>query len=87
MLDRSHETEAERGATRARPPEPAPPLQFGTLGWASAMGNSAVARIARQSVDAPPELALEEDAGAMLEPEDGAEPGLAIEELPEELPE
>ena len=78
MLERSRDPEAERGAKRARRPEPAPPLQFGTLGWASAMGNQAVARLARQSAE-PPEL--EEEV------EETEEAGPVLEELPEELPE
>ena len=78
MLDRRREQESEPGAERARRPEPAAALQFRTPAWASAMGNQAVARLARQ--------AAEEDA--LLEPESEiAEDGLALDELPEELPE
>ena len=77
MLDRRREQEAEPGAERARRPEPAAPLQFRTPAWASAMGNQAVARLARQAA---------EEEGLETESET-AEDGLALDELPEELPE
>ena len=92
MLDRRRESEYERDEQRARPPEPAPPLQVGTLGWASAVGNQAVARLARQTTEQePPED--EAEAGAGVEPgvederpeAEGEAP--AAEELPDELPE
>ena len=43
----------EDRATATRPPEPAPaePARAGTLDWASAMGNQAVARLARQAME------------------------------------
>ncbi len=71
----------ERGEERARPAAPAPPLQAGTLGWASAVGNQAVARAAasRTSVarevaeEEAPEAEAEAEAGAEAEPEVGAE--------------
>ena len=47
---REHE---EVPSTGARPPEPAPPdaVRAGSLDWASAIGNQAVARLARQSME------------------------------------
>jgi hypothetical protein len=90
--DRKRDPEVERGgAERARPAvAPVAPLTVGTLGWASAVGNHAVARAAaaRTSVarePAEPELEAESEAelgGAELEAE-----GPAVEDLPEELPE
>ncbi len=77
MLDRRREQEAEPGAERARRPEPAAPLRFRTPAWASAMGNQAVARLAREAAE---EEALETESEI-------AEDGLALDELPEELPE
>ena len=57
-MDRlSREREGER-TTTTRPPEPAPePAQAGSMEWASAMGNQAVARLARQALE--PELETE----------------------------
>jgi hypothetical protein len=56
-MDRlSREREDERTAT-TRPPEPVP-APAGPMQWASAMGNQAVARLARQAME--PEL--EEEA-------------------------
>jgi hypothetical protein len=56
-MDRlSREREDERTAT-SRPPEPVP-APTGPMEWASAMGNQAVARLARQAME--PEL--EEEA-------------------------
>ncbi len=78
MLDRTREQEAEPGAERARRPEPAAPLQFRTPAWASAMGNQAVARLARQAAEEEELLETESET---------AEDGLALDELPEELPE
>ena len=47
----SREREEDR-ATTTRPPEPAPaaPERAGSLDWASAIGNQAVARLARQTL-------------------------------------
>ena len=72
------EREEER-VSSTRPPEPAPPEAHrpGSLDWASAMGNQAVARLARQAIDhedeapeaeseaeaAPPEVAALESQG------------------------
>ena len=55
-MELSRERDAER---QARPPEPAPPapVRSGALDWASAMGNQAVARLARQAAE--PEAAEE----------------------------
>ena len=49
-MELSRERDAER---QARPPEPAPPepARSGALDWASAMGNQAVARLARQAAE------------------------------------
>ena len=69
--------EREEEQVSSRPPEPAPPeaLRPGSLDWASAMGNQAVARLARQAMDheeepaeseseeAPPEVAALESQG------------------------
>lgn len=62
-MDRvSREREDDR-TTTSRPPEPAPePARPGSLQWASAMGNQAVAALARQAME--PE---EEGAEAELE--------------------
>jgi hypothetical protein len=48
----SREREEDR-ATTTRPPEPAPaaPERAGSLDWASAIGNQAVARLARQAME------------------------------------
>ena len=56
-MDRvSREREDDR--LTQRPPEPAPePGRAGTMEWASAMGNQAVAQLARQAME--PELAEE----------------------------
>jgi hypothetical protein len=72
----SREREEER-VSSTRPPEPAPPeaVRPGSLDWASAMGNQAVARLARQAIDhedeaaepeteeVPPEVAQLESQG------------------------
>ena len=57
-MELSRERDAER---QARPPEAAPPepVRSGALDWASAMGNQAVARLARQAVE-PEETELAE---------------------------
>jgi hypothetical protein len=62
-MDISREREDDR-ATRTRPPEPAPaePERIGSLSWASAIGNQAVARLARQAME--PEVAEAETAEA-----------------------
>ena len=51
-MHHSREREEDR-ATSVRPPEPAPPeaVRPGSLDWASAVGNQAVARLARQTLD------------------------------------
>jgi|SRR3954471_16134903 hypothetical protein len=91
VLDRKRDPEAERGEEQARPAVPAPPLQPGTLGWASAVGNQAVARVAASRAALAREEVAEEEApeaeaqaGGEME-EEGEAP--APEELPEELPE
>jgi hypothetical protein len=63
-MDRlSREREDER-TTTTRPPEQAP-APAGPMAWASAMGNQAVARLARQAME--PELEEEEGPGAEAE--------------------
>ena len=61
-MDRlSREREDDRETTR--PPEPAPqPAGPGSLQWASAIGNQAVARLARQAME--PEVEEEAEAEA-----------------------
>jgi len=51
-MEHSREREEDR-ATSVRQPEPAPPetAHEGSLGWASAIGNQAVARLARQAME------------------------------------
>jgi hypothetical protein len=92
VLDRKRDPEVERsGEERARPATPAPPLTVGTLGWASAVGNQAVARAAASRATVAREEAELEEPEAETEeapPEMAAEAeGPAVEELPEELPE
>jgi hypothetical protein len=67
-MDLSREREEDR-ATTTRPPEPAPaePVRSGALDWASAMGNQAVARLARQALD-------HEEEGAEAEAEEAPPP-------------
>ena len=103
MLDHRREQESERQEERARPQQPAPALQFGTPVWASAMGNQAVARLARQAAEEeevpaeaeaaaaeamPPELLEEPGAEAAGEPAAAAGPEVEGEGgIPEDLPE
>ena len=65
----SREREEEQ-ATTTRPPEPAPalPERSGAMDWASAMGNQAVARLARQAIDHEDEAA-ESEAESEVPPE------------------
>ena len=74
------EREDERvSSTRPPEPEPAPPeaVRPGSLDWASAMGNQAVARLARQAME--PEL--EEAEGAAAEAEAEEAPPAEVEQL------
>jgi hypothetical protein len=92
VLDRKRDPEVERsGEERARPATPAPPLTVGTRGWASAVGNQAVARAAASRTTVAREEAELEEPEAEAEeapPEMAAEAeGPTVEELPEELPE
>jgi len=75
-MDLSREREEDRAAT-SRPPEPAPAQaeRPGSLEWASAMGNQAVARLARQAME--PEV--EEAEGAEAEAEEA--PPAEVEQL------
>jgi hypothetical protein len=93
VLDRKRDPEVERGEEQARPAAPAPPLQVGTLDWASAVGNQAVARaaasratLAREEVAEEEAPEAEAEAGGEME-EEGESEAPAPEELPEELPE
>ena len=74
----------EAARTTPRPPEPEPaPLAPGSMDWASALGNQAVARLARQAAPEVEEAEAEEE---VAEPEGGV--AATIDELPEdELPE
>jgi hypothetical protein len=71
-MDLAREREDERTAT-SRPPEPAP-APAGPMEWASALGNQAVARLARQAME--PEL--EEEAS---EAEAEESPPAEVEQL------
>jgi hypothetical protein len=84
--------EVEEQAARTEPQPPAPAVVPGSLAWASAVGNQAVARhaaLARQ----PEELEEVEDASEELtfahgeKPEHAAAGPEAEEEAEEELPE
>jgi len=70
--------------TTSRPPEPEPaPLAPGSMQWASALGNQAVAGLARQA-----DLETEEAEAVEEEAADDGGVAAAIDELPEdELPE
>jgi hypothetical protein len=83
--------EPEEQAAQAEPPVPAPPVVPGSLAWASAAGNHAVARYAALArADDPAELedAAEELSFAHGEKPEGAAAGPEEEEeAEEELPE
>jgi hypothetical protein len=66
----SREREEDR-LTDTRPPEPAAPQPAGAgaLDWASAIGNQAVARIARQALDHDETEAAESEADETAPPE------------------
>ena len=73
---------ADRPAARLpEPPPPAPAVVPGTLAWASAVGNQAVARMAAEQQEAP-----DEDEAQEVD-EQEAEAPEADEAEPEELPE
>jgi hypothetical protein len=72
-------------ATAAEPPAPA--IVPGSLEWASAVGNQAVARLARQAEPAPEEEAAPEEGEEQMAPED-EEAAAAVAAVDEEqLPE
>ena len=73
MLDHRREQDAERQQGRERPKQPTPALQFGTRDWASAVGNQAVARIARQPVEELEEAEAETESAVAEAPVDEAE--------------
>jgi hypothetical protein len=77
VLDHRREQDSERQQGRERPKQQTPALQFGTRGWASAVGNQAVARIARQPVEELEEA--ESESAAAEAPVDEAEAGMAPE--------
>jgi hypothetical protein len=92
-LARDLDEDAVRDVRPAEPPAPEP-VQSGSLAWASAIGNQAVQRLARESLDEPGEAEAEEvppevDAlsAAGIGPQEAA--GLdAVEDLAEdEIPE
>jgi hypothetical protein len=76
MTEREYE-EAAVARERPREPEPAAPVRPGTREWASAVGNAAVARLARSR------MVAREDAGEEELEEPEAE---AAEALPEGAP-
>jgi len=79
VLDHRREQDAERKQGRVRPKQPTPALQFGTRDWASAVGNQAVARIARQPVDEVEAAEAETESAVAEAPLDAAEAGMAPE--------
>jgi hypothetical protein len=88
MIEREHEDRVVARELR-KEPEPAAPVRAGSREWASAVGNAAVARLARERMvarEADEEEELEEEAPEGEEiPEEGLQ---AIDELPEDsLPE
>jgi hypothetical protein len=84
MTRLEHQQDVESEHATPRPPEPEPaPLAPGSMEWASALGNQAVARLARQ---AAPESEGEEAESAEAGPEEAI--AATVEGLPEdELPE
>jgi hypothetical protein len=92
-LSRERDEDAVRDV-RPEPPAPEPPSGAGSLAWASAIGNQAVQRLARQSLDETDEAeeeAVPEEVTAMtaagIAPHEAA--GLAaVDDLAEdEIPE
>jgi hypothetical protein len=88
MIEREHE---DRVVARepTKEPEPVVPVRAGTREWASAVGNAAVARLARERMvarEADEEEELEEEPAEGEEiPDESLQ---AIDELPEDsLPE
>jgi hypothetical protein len=92
MIEREHEDRVVAREMR-KEPEPPAPVRAGSREWASAVGNAAVARLARERMvarEADEEEELEEEPAEGEEiPEEIPEEGLqAIDELPEDsLPE
>jgi hypothetical protein len=88
MIEREHEDRVVAREMRKEPESPAP-VRAGSREWASAVGNAAVARLARERMvarEADEEEELEEEPAEGEEiPEEGLQ---AIDELPEDsLPE
>ena len=79
-MERTREGEPER---LARPPEPAPPEVPGSpdMQWASAIGNQAVARLARQAEEGG--LHEDEPEDAPAEAQELVDEDLAEDELDE----
>jgi hypothetical protein len=77
--DADRDVADESAARKPEPPPPAPAMMPGTLAWASAIGNQAVARMAAEHEETPEEVE---------EPEPGAEPEVVPpeDEADEELP-
>jgi hypothetical protein len=91
MIEREHEDRVVAREMR-KEPEPPAPVRAGSREWASAVGSSAVARLARERMvarEADEEEELEEEPAEAPEAEEIPEEGLqAIDELPEDsLPE
>ena len=78
----SREREEER-VSATRPPEPAPPeaVRPGSLDWASAMGNQAVARLARQAIDHEDEAAESEAEDVPPEVEQLESQGIGMDDM------
>jgi hypothetical protein len=88
MIEREHEDRVVARETR-KEPEPAVPVRAGTREWASAVGSSAVARLARQRMVAREADEEEETEEEQPEGEEIPEESLqVIDEAPEDaLPE
>jgi hypothetical protein len=96
MWRQDGQREVDEQAAKAADPEPpasAPAVAPGSLAWASAVGNNAVARYAQGVARAPkPEEGVDEEAAPPAEaaapgPADAAAPKEEDEEAEEELPE
>ena len=80
MLDRRRAPGPEHDDVRPRVTAPPPaPVRGGSLAWASAVGNHAVARLAREAAE-------EEEHSESPEAEAEEADVPALEDLPDELP-
>ena len=88
MIEREHEDRVVARELR-KEPEPPAPVRAGSREWASAVGNAAVARLARERMVAREADEEEELEGEPAEGEEIPAEGLeAIDDLPEDaLPE